>query len=86
MKSVSETFKNEVKKQKAGHFGMLLGILAAGQLEIMLVGKAVIRAGKGTITTGTLIPPLPLTNFETQKSYQMNLDLMVFIQEIIYLK
>ena len=30
MKSVSETFKNEVKKQKAGHFRMLLGILAAG--------------------------------------------------------
>ena len=32
------------------------------------------------------MPPNPLTNFEIYKYYQMNLDLMVFIQEIIYLK
>ena len=33
-----------------------------------------------------LIPPHPLTNFQIQKYYQINLDLMEFILEIIYLK
>ena len=33
-----------------------------------------------------LFPPYPLTNFEIQKYYHMNLDLMEFILEIIYLK
>ena len=28
----------------------------------------------------------PLTNFEIQRYYQENLDLMVFIQELMYLK
>ena len=32
------------------------------------------------------MPPLPFTNFEMQKYQQRNLNLMVFIQEIIYLK
>ena len=32
------------------------------------------------------MPPHPVTNFETQKYYQMDLNLMVFIQQIIYLK
>ena len=31
------------------------------------------------------MPPHPLTNFEIQKYYQMNLDLMKFFQEIICL-
>ena len=30
--------------------------------------------------------PHPLTNFEMQRIIKMNLKLMVFIQEIIYLK
>ena len=30
--------------------------------------------------------PHPLTNFEIQKIIKMNLDLMVFIQEVIYKK
>ena len=30
--------------------------------------------------------PHPLTNFETQNIIKSNLNLMVFIQEIIYLK
>ena len=33
-----------------------------------------------------LILPHPLTNFQIQKYYQINLDLMEFILEIIYLK
>ena len=32
-----------------------------------------------------LIPPHPLTNFEIQKHYRINLGLMEFILEIIYL-
>ena len=32
------------------------------------------------------MPPHPLTNFEIQKYYQNNINLMVFIQKIIYIK
>ena len=32
------------------------------------------------------MPPHFLTNFEIQKYYQINLNLMVFTQEIIYLE
>ena len=35
---------------------------------------------------GFFIPPHPLTNFEIQNIIKMNQDLMVFFQEIIYLK
>ena len=32
------------------------------------------------------MPSYPLTNFEIQKYYQKELNLMTFIQKIIYLK
>ena len=32
-----------------------------------------------------MLPP-PLTNFEIQKNYQMNQNVMVVIEEVIYLK
>ena len=32
------------------------------------------------------MPPHPLANFEIQKYYQNELNLMMFIHEIIYLK
>ena len=32
----------------------------------------------------TLLPPHPLTNFKIQSITRMNLDLMVFILELIY--
>ena len=32
------------------------------------------------------MPPHPLTNFEIQNIIKMNLNLMEFIQEMIYLK
>ena len=35
---------------------------------------------------GFLMLPHPLTNFEIQNIMKINLDLMVFIQEIIYKK
>ena len=46
------------KKQKGGFFGMLLGLLVANVVANMfpgkakILGRAVIRAGKGTIRAG----------------------------------
>ena len=62
---------------------MLLGSLATNLVanlvpsKAKIPGRAVILAAKGTIT---------LTNFKIQKYDQTNLNLMVFIQETIYLK
>ena len=52
IKDVSETIKNEVKKQKEGFFGMLLDTLDASLLGNLLASKVAIRAGKGTIKAG----------------------------------
>ena len=49
IKEVSEIIKNEAKEQKGGFLGILLGALAASMLESALIGRGVIRAGKGTI-------------------------------------
>ena len=48
IKGISETIKNETKDQK-GFLPMLLGTLAASTLESALTGRAVIRAGEGTV-------------------------------------
>ena len=48
LKGVSETIKNEAKKQKGGFLSMLLGTLGAILLGDMLFDKGVIRAGEGT--------------------------------------
>ena len=45
IKGVSETIKNEAKKQKGGFLGMLLGTLGASLLGNLLTGKGKIRAG-----------------------------------------
>ena len=42
----------EAKEQKEGFLGMLLGTLATSMLGNMLLGRGVIRAGKGTIRAG----------------------------------
>ena len=42
VKGISETIKNEEKKQKSEFFSMLLGILAASILGNALAGKRVI--------------------------------------------
>ena len=52
IKWVSETIKNEAKKQKGRFLGMLLGTLDASLLGNLLTGKGTIRAGKGTIRAG----------------------------------
>ena len=49
IKEVSEIIKNEAKEQKGGFLGILLGALAANMLGSALIGRGVIRAGKGTI-------------------------------------
>ena len=48
LKGLSETIKNEVKKQKGGLSSMVLGTVVASLLGDMLLGKGVIRAGEGT--------------------------------------
>ena len=78
LKGVSETIQNEVKEQKGGFLSVLLGTLGASLLGNMLTGKERNRAGEGVIREqvmdlkkkGFLIPPHPLTNFETQKYYR----------------
>ena len=94
IKGISETIRNKAKKQKGGFLGMLLGTLDASLLGNMSVGKpkihgrGVIRAGEGLIWAGegAITINHPLTNFEIQSIIKMNLNLMVFIQDTIYLK
>ena len=52
IKGVSQTIRNEVKEQKGGFLGMLLGTLGASLLENLLTSKGTIRAVEGTIRVG----------------------------------
>ena len=47
LKGITEKVQNEVKEQKEGFLGMLLGTLGASLLENLLTGKGINRAGKG---------------------------------------
>ena len=47
LEGVTETVQNEVKEQKRGFLGMLLGTLGASLLGTLLTGKGIYRAGKG---------------------------------------
>ena len=47
LKGVTETVQNEVKEQKGGFLGILLGTLGASLLGNLLTGKGIYRAGKG---------------------------------------
>ena len=88
VKGISETNKNENKEEKGGFLLMLLGILATSILGSALTGKGVIKTGEGTTRAGENFwcPP----SFDVAPSYKnfikMNLNLIAFIQEIIYLK
>ena len=79
IKGVSKTIKNEAKEQKGRFLSMLLGTLGASLLGHLLTGKGTIRASEGTIRAGEII-------LENKSIIKMNLNLMVFIQEIIFLK
>ena len=54
LKGVTETVQNEIKEQKGGFLGMLLGTLGASLLGNLLTGKGVYRAekGKGIVRAG----------------------------------
>ena len=81
MKGVTKTIKNETKEQK-GFLSMLLGTLGASLLGNLLAEKGIVKADFGNKKKkrnckswlwkrmGFLMPPHPLTNFETQKYYQ----------------
>ena len=47
LKGVTETIKNETKKQKRGFLGMLLGTLGDSLLGNILAGKGIERVGSG---------------------------------------
>ena len=54
IKSISETIKNEIKEQKSGFLGMLLGTLCARKSINMqrIKSRGIVRAGEGTIRPG----------------------------------
>ena len=54
IKGFGETFTNEVKEQKGGFLGMLLGTVGASLFGNLLTsqGQGTIREGKGTIRGG----------------------------------
>ena len=47
LKGVTNTIKNETKKQKGGYLGMLLGTLGASLLGNMSAEKGIVWAGFG---------------------------------------
>ena len=52
LKGVSKTIENETKEQRGGLLSMLLGTLGASLLGNLLTdGKAIMRAGEGSITS-----------------------------------
>ena len=84
LNGVSETIKDEAKKQIGGFLSMLLCTLGASLLGNMLARKGFIKVGEGTARVGNLskrdlhfkkffISPHPLTNFEIQMYYQNEL-------------
>ena len=54
IKGINKTIKNEVKEQKGGFLGMLLGTLCASLFRNLLAsqGRGTIRPGKGTVMAG----------------------------------
>ena len=87
-KGVSKTVENKAKEQKGEFINMLQGALGASLLINMLEDQWFIRADEWTNRTGQdfwyrliLWLILKYKNF-----IKTNLDLMVFMREIIYLK
>ena len=66
---------------------MLLGKLGASLLGNLLAGKNTIRGDEITIRVDLVFHAFnPLTNFEILSFIKTNLNLMVLIQEITYVK
>ena len=47
-----ESVQNEIKEQKGGFLGMLLGTLGENLLGNLLTGKGIHRAGEGIVRAG----------------------------------
>ena len=86
IKRVSETIKNEENEQKGGFLSMLLGTLGNRLLGNLLAVKGTIRACEGTVRAGQDFYCRLILYLTLKYRKCMNLNLMVFIQEIIYLK
>ena len=97
IKGVSETIKNEAKEQKRRFLETLSGILSASLLGNLLTGKDIIKAGEkalatcrrqGTIRSGQDFQCRPILKLilKYESVIKMNVNLMVFIQEIVCLK
>ena len=78
LKGVSKTIENEIKEQRGGFLGMLLGTLGASLLGKLLTGKSIMRAADGIVIAGegstknplnSLLPFHPLTNIEISEYY-----------------
>ena len=91
LKGVTKTIEDETKEQKGGFLSMLLRTLGATLLGNLLSGKGIIRAGSINNKGKEIVRPVlenngifndasSFKNFEIQKYYKMNQDLMVFIQ------
>ena len=52
LKGVSKTIENEIKEQRRGFLGMLLGTLGASLLGNLLTRKGIMRAGDGIVRAG----------------------------------
>ena len=83
LKGITKTIENEIKEQKGGFLGMLLGTLGASLLGNILVQKGIVRAGyrnkeaKGILRAGYGSKRFNSASFFNK--YRMNLDLMEFI-------
>ena len=73
LKGVTKTIKDETKEQKGGFLSTLLGTLGTSLLGNLLTGKGIVRAGYDN-------------HSKYKRIMKMNHDLMLFFQEIIYLK
>ena len=88
IKGFNKTIKNEAKEQKRGFLSMLLGILGASLSGNLLTGKGTIRVDEETVGAGKeFCCHLILSKILKYKSItKTKLNLLVFIQDVIYLK
>ena len=70
VKEISETIKNETKKQKGVFVPMLLGTLAASFLGSRLTGKGIIEQVKAQLEPVRIFDAISSFNFEMEKYYQ----------------
>ena len=81
---ISETIQNQAKGQKIGFLWMLLHTIG----PILLKAKDTIRAAEGTFRAGQKIycHLILLKILKYEGIIKINLNLMVFMQQISYLK